>query len=170
MTIVEPTAQDYSAIDALLAAAFGSDNDSHVMEIDLVRGMRRADDMALELIDRRADTIIGHLAFSPMQGGDGFYALAPLSVLPNWQRQGVGAALVRRGLNLGREQGWNAVFVLGDPAYYTRFGFSCALAAPFDSPYAGEHFMVLELVEGGLRNGHGSLRHAPIFEQLEGVV
>ena len=72
MTIVEPTAQDYSAIDALLAAAFGSDNDSHVMEIDLVRGMRRADDMALELIDRRADTIIGHLAFSPMQGGGRF--------------------------------------------------------------------------------------------------
>jgi predicted GNAT family acetyltransferase len=69
-------------------------------------------------------------------------ALAPVSVAPERQKAGIGSALVRSAVERARQAGWEAVFVLGDPAYYGRFGFDAHRAAGFSTPYAGEHFMV----------------------------
>jgi putative acetyltransferase len=73
--------------------------------------------------------------------------LAPLSVIPEHQKQGVGTALMNAAVAQAREGGWSAIFVLGDPVYYGRFGFRTDLATGFSSPYAGPHFMVLPLTD-----------------------
>ena len=71
-----------------------------------------------------------------------------MSVRPDRQRHGIGSALVRAGLERAREQGWQAVIVLGHRGYYPRFGFSAALARTLTSPFTGDAFMALELVPG----------------------
>ena len=65
-----------------------------------------------------------------------------------------------------RADGWEAVFVLGDPAYYERFGFSVAAAAGFASPYAGPYFMALGLNDGIIAPRTGRLAYARAFQDL----
>jgi putative acetyltransferase len=91
-------------------------------------------------------------------------ALAPLSVKPDRQRAGVGSRLVYDAIDRAKATGWAAIFVLGDPSYYRRFGFDVEAAKGFSSPYAGEHFMVLSLSE--TLPTTGELRHAPAFAAL----
>jgi putative acetyltransferase len=88
--------------------------------------------------------------------------LAPLSVLPQWQRRGIGSALIEAALQRARAQECRAIFVLGDPDYYGRFGFRTDLAAGFSSPYAGPHFMVLSL-GGPLPLVSGRVEYAGAF-------
>ena len=90
--------------------------------------------------------------------------LAPLAVAADIRRHGVGGALVRRGLALLAERGEQLVFVLGDPAYYHRFGFDAAAAAPFMSPYRGPHFMVLRLATTAPLDG--AVRYPPAFADV----
>jgi len=149
---------DTDAIRALLVAAFGGQ-----AEAGLVDALRADGDLALSLVALTDGAVIGHVAVSPMTGAS--CALAPLAVAPPWQGQGVGAALVRAALVGAAEAGFGAVFVLGDPAYYSRFGFSAAAAAPFRSPYAGPYFMALALRDGGLSGG-GPVAHARAFSSL----
>lgn len=92
-------------------------------------------------------------------------ALAPLGVLPDRQGAGIGSALVREGLRAAPRRGREAVFVLGDPAYYERFGFSREAARGYDSIYAGDNFMILELRPGSARPG--AIRYPPPFAGLE---
>ena len=96
-------------------------------------------------------------------------ALAPMAVLPEWQRQGIGSMLVRAGLDLCREAGHEIVIVLGHPEFYPRFGFSADLARPLTSPYssAGDAWMALELVPGALRRVAGEVRYPLPFSTLE---
>jgi putative acetyltransferase len=88
--------------------------------------------------------------------------LAPLSVLPQWQRRGIGSALVKSAVQRARARECRAIFVLGDPDYYGRFGFRTDLAAGFSSPYAGPHFMVLPL-GGALPVVRGRVEYAAAF-------
>ncbi len=97
--------------------------------------------------------------------GDRAVALAPLSVAPARQGQGIGASLVRAAIERARGEGWEAIFVLGDRGYYERFGFDAAAAEGFATPYAGAHFMVLSLT-ATLPARNGELRHAPAFAAL----
>ena len=90
-------------------------------------------------------------------------ALAPVAVLPEFQNRGVGSQLIRTGLDLCRRQGHRIVIVLGHPTYYPRFGFSAALAKPLESPYAGDSFMALELVDGALQGIQGRVEYPPPF-------
>ena len=162
--IVEPAKpDDFGEISNLLAAAFDGNS-----EVILVKDLRQDADMAFELVCRQAGEIIGHIVFSPIGAPVRSLALAPIGVLPKRQRAGVGSALINEGLRLAMKDGWQAVFVLGDPAYYSRFGFSAALASPFDSPYGGPYFMALELQKNCLADQHGALEHAPAFARLEG--
>ena len=89
-------------------------------------------------------------------------ALAPVSVIPARQRTGIGSALVSTAVNRARSEGWAAIFVLGDPHFYERFGFDSEAAAGFTSPYAGRYFMMLKL-SPSLSATTGELRHAPAF-------
>jgi len=110
--------------------------------------------------------IVGHVLLSRMDAPFRALALAPVSVIPTRQRSGVGSALIKEAANRARGEGWAAIFVLGDPNYYKRFGFDRQAAAGFTSPYAGHHFMVLKL-SPSLPITTGELRHAPAFAALD---
>jgi putative acetyltransferase len=85
-------------------------------------------------------------------------------VLPEFQNQGIGSALVRRGLDECHKQGHRIVVVLGHPSFYPRFGFSSKLAVRLESPFpGGEVFMALELVPGALNGVAGRVQYPPPF-------
>jgi putative acetyltransferase len=92
-------------------------------------------------------------------------ALAPVTVVPERQDAGIGSRLIRAGLERATADGWQGVFVLGEPEYYGRFGFDAALAADFTSPYAGPYFMALTL-NTELPATEGKIDHAPAFAAL----
>lgn len=153
---------DLGAIRTVNREAFGQ-----VAEADLVDALRANGDAAVSLVAESDSSIVGHILFShlPIRTSArnvAAAALAPMSVLPRWQRRGVGSALVRAGLDRCREDGFEAVVVLGHPAYYPRFGFSARLAEPLQAPFSGPAFMALELVPGALTAG-GQVRYPGAF-------
>lgn len=93
--------------------------------------------------------------------------LAPLAVRPDCQRQGIGMALTRAGLNACRLAAIEAVVVLGDPGYYSRLGFSAERASHIESRWSGEAFMALELVEGALESHHLIANYPAAFLELQ---
>ncbi len=88
---------------------------------------------------------------------------APMAVRPEWQRKGIGSALVWRGLELCRERGKSIAVVLGHPGYYPRFGFAAELAKNLGGPYAGDAWMALELVPGALDGVKGTVQYPKAF-------
>jgi putative acetyltransferase len=87
-----------------------------------------------------------------------------MAVLPAFQKQGIGSALVRRGLDECRRQGHRIVVVVGHPHFYPRLGFSSKLAANLASPFSGrESFMALDLVPGALEGVAGGVQYPPPF-------
>lgn len=141
------------------------------LEGGLVDALRAGGHIVTSLVAVEHGTVVGHALFStlPIERADGPLAgaaLAPVAVRPERQREGIGSALIRRGIAICRERGCAAVVVLGHPDYYPRFGFSAALGERLTSPYAGPAFMALELVGGALGRG-GVVRYAPPFAELE---
>jgi putative acetyltransferase len=127
--------------------------------------------VVVSLVAVQAGSVIGHILFSklPVETADGAIAavaLAPMAVRPEWQRRGVGSALVREGLIQCRERGKAAAIVLGHPNYYPRFGFSATLAKGLTSPFsgAGEAWMALELQPGALAGVAGIVRYPEAFQ------
>jgi putative acetyltransferase len=133
-------------------------------EADLVDELRADGDAVLSLVAEEGDEIAGHVLFSRMTAPFRALGLAPVAVLPDYRRRGIAARLIRDGLARVAAD-WDAVFVLGDPAYYTRFGFNAGLAAGFTNPYAGPHFMVTPLA-GKLPSNQGPVAYAPAFTRL----
>ena len=116
--------------------------------------------------------VVGHVLFSQVsvEAADQriwpAWALAPLAVLPFYQRRGIGQRLVKRGLKRCTQAHPDLVFVLGDPAYYARFGFRLAepLAVLPPDPSWVPAFQVLELREGALEGVRGTVRYPPCFD------
>jgi putative acetyltransferase len=127
-------AADHAAVAEVVSAAFARDDEAR-----LVERLRAEGDVVLELVAEADGRIEGHVLFSRLWADHHglFAALAPLAVRPDRQRTGVGSALVRSGLTHVREYGCHGVLVLGDPAYYGRFGFDAALAGDVSSPFRG---------------------------------
>ncbi|MDZ4737329.1 MAG: N-acetyltransferase [Rhodospirillaceae bacterium] len=155
---------DRTAIHSLLVVAFAGSN-----EANLVDRLRADGGLTASLVATDGGRIVGQVAASPIaiEGVPGRTAasLAPLAVLPERQRQGIGAALMNALPKRLAAAGTDLVFVLGDPAYYTRFGFHVDAAGEFWSPLAGPAFMVRELLPGALDATRGSrLRYAPAFD------
>lgn len=153
-------------IRALLCAAFPT-----AFEADLVDRLRAdgAAEIALVATERLAAEgarLVGHVLFSRLDAPMRALALAPVAVSADYRGKGIAARLIEAGLIEARRRGWDGVFVLGDPAYYARFGFTAAAAAPFTSPYAGPFFMALPLGEGAWL-ASGSVTHAPAFAALD---
>jgi putative acetyltransferase len=93
--------------------------------------------------------------------------LAPVGVLPRYQGKGVGSRLIRAGLVACREAGYDAVALLGEPDYYTRFGFDRASDHGLGNEYGvDEYFMVLGLRSGALDGARGTVRYRPEFDQV----
>lgn len=161
--IIRPeTPADAEAIFGLIAAAFGQR-----AEADLVARLRTGGAMAIALVAEAEGAVVGHIALSEMRSPDRALGLAPLAVDPALAGRGIGSSLVREALKRARAEGWNGVFVLGDPAYYGRFGFSADAAAGFDSPYAGPYLQVLRLSDRFPRKAAGQpAAYAAAFDAL----
>lgn len=157
-------ASDIPMIHAVHAEAFETE-----AEARLVDQLRERADVFLSLVARFGDVVVGHILFTPVRLGDGGKAgllgLAPMAVLPAFQRQGIGARLVEAGLAAARELGARGVVVLGDDRYYPRFGFRPAadfdLSNEFSAP--ARYFMALELAPEGLASASGQVRYHPVF-------
>ena len=162
------TAEDADAIDAVIRAAFAGTEFGHQGEAELVRMIEADGDALVSLVAERDDAIVGHVLFSRMDvEADGARiaaaGLAPVSVAPERQGQGIGGALIRAGLEAVRGQGHRMSFVLGHEAYYPRFGYSPELAARFVSPFAGPHFMAMMLDSDAPWPRGGRADYAPAF-------
>jgi putative acetyltransferase len=163
--IIRPeTSADHEAIRHVNRLAFGQDDEAR-----LVDALRDGGYLQLSLVAEQAGQVIGHILFSdlPILTDAGIVpalALAPLAVLPEYQNQGIGSALVRKGLDECRQQGHKIAVVLGHPHFYPRFGFSPKLAACLTSPFSGrDSFMALELVPGALDGVAGRVQYPPPF-------
>jgi len=160
--------RDYDLIDEIETAAFGEPG-----EAQLVRSLRNAATPNLSLVAILRDELVGHAFLSPVTIEDAPTApacagLAPLAVRPDVQGEGIGDALVRAALDACSSLGWEAVFLLGDPSYYVRFGFT--LSAPRGLRYESEAydpgFQVLEIVPGALESCRGWVRYHRAFDDL----
>jgi putative acetyltransferase len=154
---------DVDAVRQVNRLAFGQDDEAR-----LVDALRDGGHVRLSLVAERDGQVVGHVLFSDLpivaEGGTvPALALAPLAVLPRFQRQGAGSRLVRNSLDLCREQGHRIVVVLGHPEFYRRFGFSPDLARPLRSSFSGEAWMATELVPGALDGVAGRVEYAPPF-------
>ncbi|HYD11265.1 MAG TPA: N-acetyltransferase [Allosphingosinicella sp.] len=157
---------DAAGIRAVHEAAFPTP-----VEADLVEALVREGDAIVSLVAERQGGIVGHVLLSRMQvTADGrtlrALGLGPVGVLPGYQGGGIGAALIEAGLAIARATGEEIVFLLGEPDYYARFGFSAETAAPFASPYAGPYFMALPLRPGFAAPARGKAAYARAFSDL----
>lgn len=154
---------DQEAVHALLVAAFGGRD-----EASLVDDLRAGGDVVVALVACRGAEVVGHVLFSALSARIGgrrvpSVALAPLAVREQDRRHGIGARLVEEGLKRCRDAGYDLAVVLGDPAYYARFGFSCEAATRLTSVFSCPHLQALELRTGTLGDGHGTLVYAEPF-------
>ena len=166
--IREESETDRDAIREMIQLAFGAE-----AEARLVDRLRSDGDAIVSVVAVQDRRIAGHALFSRLpihvEKGQALQAmaLAPVAVRPGFQRRGIGTNLIRAGLDLCRNRDHRIVIVVGDPAFYTRFGFSAAKAQTLSSPYAGESFMALELVAGALDGVAGTVIYPPAFDLVE---
>jgi len=166
IAIRKETENDYPAVRQLLCRAFGSDDETR-----LVEQLRRDGSALVSLVAVAGGQVAGLIVFSELtiETHRGFLhaaALAPLAVLPEHQSKGIGSMLVRAGLNECKKIGRTIVIVVGHPEYYHRFGFHPELAEPLKSAYSGDAFMAIELVPGALKGVKGTVKYPPAFEGL----
>lgn len=160
-------AQDSSAVEQINKAAFET-----AAESKLVTSLRQQARPFISLVAQSAGNIIGHIMFSPVTLGDEsavkIMGLAPMAVLPEHQRKGIGTELVRVGLDECRKQGFGAVVVLGHPDYYPRFGFVPAIGFGIGCEYDVPEnvFMAIELQPGYLNNQQGKVKYHEAFESV----
>ncbi len=143
-------------------------------EADLCVSLRKRRAVTLSLVALEDGEVVGHVLFSPVtirgEAGDlPAIGLGPVAVLPEHQNQGIGSRLIRAGLEEIRQQGHTVVVLLGDPRYYSRFGFEPAsrYAVRFQDPNApAEAFMLLELRRGTLQDHGGVAYYEPEFNEV----
>lgn len=155
---------DIGPIRELVSAAFPSP-----AEAALVDSLRAAGRLTISLVAVDDGSVVGHVAFSPI-AVDGVtlgLGLAPLAVRVDRRGRGVGAELVRGGLELCRNVAVGLVVVLGEPRYYARFGFEPARRLELRDEYqAGDAFQAVELVNGTIPPGGGLVRYCSEFAAL----
>ena len=120
------TDADVSAITEVTVAAFKALEISNHTEQFIITALRAAKALTVSLVAELDGRVIGHIAFSPVTISDGtrnWYGLGPVSVLPSYQRQGIGQALIREGLSWLKEMKARGCCLVGHPDYYRKFGF-----------------------------------------------
>jgi putative acetyltransferase len=161
--------QDVEAVRRVNVKAFGRESEANLVES--LRGIAST----FSFVAVEFEQIVGHIFFSPVtiQGKCAddllILGLAPVAVLPDYQRQGIGSLLIQHGLKECDRSCFKAVVVLGSPEYYLRFGFTPAKEKGLRCEYKvpDEAFMVLELESGALKNCNGTVQYRSEFNQLE---
>ena len=162
-TVFRPSKpEDRMAIRAVHRRAFNRDT-----EADLAGDLLEADTATCDMMAKLDGMVVGHVLLSQLSGPERSLGLGPLAVVPEWRDFQIGTELVRRSLELARKQGWKSAFVLGEPSYDGRFGFSRALAEPVRCAYQGPHLHALELTPGGLDGYCGAMAYPPRFHAVD---
>jgi len=163
-TILRPEqACDVAVIDEVVRAAFAGHPHSDGSEPAIVRGLRAAGDRRLSLVALTQGQVVGHAAFSPVTlapAAPGWFGLGPVSVQPRHQGQGVGSALVRRGLDVLRAENAAGCVVFGNAAFYGRFGFRAHEQLTYPG---GPEPLFLALAFGGGAVPRATVRYAAAF-------
>ncbi|KQQ79618.1 N-acetyltransferase [Aureimonas sp. Leaf324] len=145
-------------VETIHATAFGRDEEARLPHAIVSAGY---DVISVVAVD--GDYFVGHALFTALDGAEKALALGPVAIVPDRQGEGIGARLVRYGLDLARQRGWRSVFVLGDPGFYGRLGFRANLAKGAIVPWAGPNFQAIELVPGALDGWSGVLVYPDAF-------
>lgn len=153
---------DQKAISEVTRDAFRSHAHSDQTEHLIIDALRSAGALTVSLVAERNGEILGHIAFSPVTISDGssmWFGLGPVSVAPQYQNQGIGKLLIQTGLAALRERRARGCVLVGEPAYYNRFGFvhDPALIYPGLPP---QYFLVLPL---GAHRAKGEVTYHPAF-------
>jgi putative acetyltransferase len=145
LNIRDETEADISAIREVTIAAFKTLEVSNQTEQFIIEALRAAGALSISLVAELDNRVIGHIAFSPVTISDGtmnWYGLGPVSVLPDYQRQGVGKAMIKEGLTRLKKLGGKGCCLVGHPDYYRKFGFDNAPGLVLES-VPPEVFLVL---------------------------
>ena len=159
--------RDYSVVYEVERSAFG-----RPLQADLVNALRDSAEPKLSLVALLKDEIVGHIFFSPvafeLETAPLAAQLSPVAVSPSRQRLGIGSKLIRAGLDRCPSQGWFSVFLVGNPLYYSRFGFQMAKSRGFSCGGKHDPFLqVLELRPGALSGLSGLVRFHATFSEFE---
>ena len=152
---------DYKKTEAVVEKSFKNAEHTDHKEHFLVSKLRKSNVFIpeLSLVAEVNEKIIGHIMFTKS------LALAPVSILPEYQNKGIGSSLVMEGLRIAKKAGFKSVIVLGHDKYYPRFGFKPAsnfgIKAPFDVPDIA--FMALELYGKALNDVTGTVIYGKEF-------
>ena len=163
---------DYKKVFAVIIKAFSNTEYSDHNEQHLVNKLRKTEAFIpeLSLVAEYNNKIIGHIILTKIkiinekQSFDSL-ALAPVSVIPEFQNKGVGSKLILTSHKLATEMGFQSIILLGHEKYYPRFGYKMAgefgIKLPFDVPE--ENCMAIELIEGSLSGIHGMVEYPKAF-------
>jgi putative acetyltransferase len=159
--------KDVAAVHVVNVSAFESP-----AEADLVDSLRKKTRPIVSLVAEENQSVVGHIMFSPVSltGHPDLkiMGLAPMAVLPVYQKKGIGSALVSTGLERCKDLRFGAVVVLGHPEYYPRFGFlpssQFGICCEYDAPE--ETFMIVELRPGYLRGTSGIIKYHAVFKNV----
>ncbi len=165
--IRQETTEDFREVYDLVKTAFSEADHADGNEQDLVSALRSSEAFIpeLSLVAERDGQLAGHILFTKaLVGASEVIALAPLSVHPDFQRQGIGSALVREGHRIAKELGYPCVLVLGSNTYYQRFGYREAVEYDIELPegFPEEFFMAAWLADTEA-SIHGAVTYAPEF-------
>jgi len=165
LTTVRPEASgDAEAIRGVHTASFPTPAEARL--VDLLRNARH---LTVSLVAELGGRVIGHVAISPVTvaTGAGGVGLAPVAVVEEYRRRGIAACLIEAGLATCRDAQFGWVVVLGDPAYYSRFGFRPAAELGLtDECGGGSAFQAMELIPNRMPIGAGLVRYAQAFASL----
>ncbi|AFY75596.1 MAG: N-acetyltransferase [Hydrococcus sp. C42_A2020_068] len=157
-----------AAIRSVLETAF-----DRQAEAKLVDALRSRGVLTMSLVASENDRVVGQIAFSPVAVGAessslNAVGLGPLAVLPEYRNREIGLQLVTIGIEECRQAGYDAIFVLGDPAFYSRFGFAPAsiYGIELEGDFPQEAFMVRELNQGTFTDRAGVVRYQSEFAEV----
>ena len=171
VTVRVESKKDYPAVYEVNKLAFKRE-----AEAKLVNNLRKSSGFIpeLSLVAEKDGEIVGHILFSKLKikrdlGEVTALTLAPIAVLPECQKQGIGSLLIKEGLAACNRLGWNIIIVVGHPEYYPRFGFTPArkkgLEISFKEPIPDDVFMVCELKPGALEDISGTVELPQAFHE-----
>lgn len=172
ITINQEIEKDYNEVESVTEKAFENEKHSDHSEHKLVNRLRKSDAFIpeLSLVAKDDEKIVGHLMLTKIkikndQNEFDSLALAPVSVLPEYQSKGIGSKLINEALKISKELGFKSVIVLGHDKYYPKFGFKTAstydIKAPFEVPDSA--FMALELENDSLKDVNGVVIYSNAF-------